>query len=340
MLRPTGPITSFIQEIYKLSLQLGVSFLPFMSWIGLFVGIYMLLVAVFGGSHYITYLTRFGHDMFAFFVCTIYIVDGVQNTANRFAVDPFAEALFELLIFLLVVALALFWSQAQDWSTGTKAIRIVTVELALTAAVLVGVAVSYSTNRTEVNRVLMPASFSPTGFRVPLPVNGSGSAPSPHDPDPDPDKDFHHIPRPWFVGLQAGGKWAPESEADRWRGDTDGVTSDYSVTSEVWEGLPGSSTTPSWLPGVAAVAAIPVAAWFYVDQNMSSLLTQTPTRGLRKGSYYSSSFLVMAILNMVAPMFGLPFVTGSLPHSPQFAIALTDDPNQHRDDEGDSHKPE
>ena len=38
---------------------------------------------------------------------------------------------------------------------------------------------------------------------------------------------------------------------------------------------------------------------------------------------HSSSFLLMALFNFINPLFGLPFVTASLPHSPQFAAALT-----------------
>eukprot|EP00962_Isochrysis_galbana_P028555 scaffold9041_cov65-Isochrysis_galbana.AAC.1 len=60
-----------------------------------------------------------------------------------------------------------------------------------------------------------------------------------------------------------------------------------------------------------------------MDQNISSLLCQLPEMKLSRGSYLHSSFLLMAIFNAIGPMFGLPFVTGSLPHSPQFVRSLT-----------------
>jgi hypothetical protein len=74
----------------------------------------------------------------------------------------------------------------------------------------------------------------------------------------------------------------------------------------------------------AALVGLPITMFFYMDQNISSLLTQTPDMKLRKGSYYHSSFLCMGLFNMIGPMFGMPFVTGSLPHSPQFALALSE----------------
>ena len=54
-----------------------------------------------------------------------------------------------------------------------------------------------------------------------------------------------------------------------------------------------------------------------MDQNISSLLCQLPEYNLQHGHYYHLSFLWMGVFNAVGPLFGLPFVTGSLPHSPQ-----------------------
>jgi len=71
--------------------------------------------------------------------------------------------------------------------------------------------------------------------------------------------------------------------------------------------------------------SIPVTIFFYFDQNLSSLLCQSTRMQLSKGSYYHSSFLWMGVFNFIGPFFGLPFVTGSLPHSPQMVRALTHD---------------
>lgn len=60
-----------------------------------------------------------------------------------------------------------------------------------------------------------------------------------------------------------------------------------------------------------------------MDQNISSLLCQLRSYNLRHGHYFHASFLWMGVFNVLGPLFGLPFVTGSLPHSPQFVRALT-----------------
>mmetsp|Transcript_23755 Transcript_23755/g.44888 ORF Transcript_23755/g.44888 Transcript_23755/m.44888 type:complete len:249 (+) Transcript_23755:684-1430(+) len=80
----------------------------------------------------------------------------------------------------------------------------------------------------------------------------------------------------------------------------------------------------------AAVAAAMVVVFFYLDQNISSSLCQKPEMKLSKGSYFHSSFACMAVFNILGPLFGLPFVTGSLPHSPQFVMSLAETDEEQR----------
>jgi len=74
---------------------------------------------------------------------------------------------------------------------------------------------------------------------------------------------------------------------------------------------------------VAAGAGLMIVIFFFIDQNISSALCQKREMNLHKGSYFHSSFLVMGAFNVLGPLFGLPFVTGSLPHSPQMVLAAT-----------------
>ena len=76
--------------------------------------------------------------------------------------------------------------------------------------------------------------------------------------------------------------------------------------------------------GVSAIAAIPIVALFYIDHLFSCILGQKPELGLTKGEYYHSSMLITGLCNLILPSFGMPFVTASLPHSPQFTKALTE----------------
>jgi len=90
----------------------------------------------------------------------------------------------------------------------------------------------------------------------------------------------------------------------------------------------------------AAVTGIPIVIFFYFDQNISSLLCQKDEMHLKKGKYFHSSFMLMGVFDVLGPsLLGMPFVTGSLPHSPQLVKALEskstkssdlDDPNASR----------
>jgi hypothetical protein len=107
-------------------------------------------------------------------------------------------------------------------------------------------------------------------------------------------------------GSAAGSSWSPGNNGT-------------SVAREWHTQLPDSSKV--WIMG--AISGLPIVMFFFFDQNLSSLLTQQPYMHLRRGSFYHSSFLAMGLFNIVGPSFGLPFVTGSLPHSPQMVKALT-----------------
>jgi hypothetical protein len=84
ILRPTGPITAFMIDLYQLSSWVGVGYYALLSWVGFWVGLFLILIAVFDLSVYISLCTRFLHDIYAVFVCTIYISDGIIGVQQRF----------------------------------------------------------------------------------------------------------------------------------------------------------------------------------------------------------------------------------------------------------------
>lgn len=73
ILRPTGPITAFVVDLYDLSDRFELNYYTLMSWVGLWVGLSLIVIAVFDLSRFIALCTRFLHDIYAVFVCTIYI---------------------------------------------------------------------------------------------------------------------------------------------------------------------------------------------------------------------------------------------------------------------------
>ncbi|XP_022107670.1 sodium bicarbonate transporter-like protein 11 isoform X2 [Acanthaster planci] len=74
---------------------------------------------------------------------------------------------------------------------------------------------------------------------------------------------------------------------------------------------------------------------FFMDQNITGAMVNSPGNKLKKGSAYHLDLLVVAMLNCVLSMFGLPWLHGALPHSPLHVKALAD--KEERVDQGHVH---
>ena len=79
----TGPALTFQAVTYELSNTLGVPFLTFNAWIGLWVAAYMVLAAFVDLNRFIKYATRFTDEIFAFLIVSIYILDAIGNPTSK-----------------------------------------------------------------------------------------------------------------------------------------------------------------------------------------------------------------------------------------------------------------
>ncbi|CAE7580971.1 Slc4a3 [Symbiodinium sp. CCMP2592] len=261
VLRPTGPITLLIEKLHEVSEWLVLPFWPLFAWTGIFVGIYMFIIAATELSRFIKYVTAFTENIFATFIGTVYINDGIQGMIrvwNSGATDIAARKLLVFNMTLGCTALAYYLSNIPSTAWGTYTIRKVLSDYALTISVFVLAIVA----------AVLDANFFGVDF---IDTSSTG------------------------LTTTDGREWMTDM---------------------------GSISATGVL--VAAVAAIPIVMFFYLDQNISSLMCQKPEQMLGKGAYFHSSFACMAIFNLLGPIWGLPFVTGSLPHSPQFVGAMTE----------------
>jgi len=261
ILRPTGPITAFVGDLYNLSSLIGVEYYSLLSWVGFFVGSFLILIAMLDLSRYIALCTRFLHDIYAVFVCTIYIEDGFIGALDRFANVDWSQAFFASFLAILCIFFSLGFYYFDRSIILSYTIRHTISDYAVPLAVVICILISYSVkDNVDVARIEMPRNFEPTYA------------------DNDGEK------RSWYQGF----------------GETGLVVA------------------------VAIIAAVPITALFYIDHLFSCILSQKPELGIKKGEYYHSSMLIVGICNMILPSFGMPFVTASLPHSPQFTKALTE----------------
>lgn len=111
ILRPTGPITLIIENIIIISEKYHINFWHLLACSGWFVGVWMVLIAAFEGSNKIGVLTRFTHETFAFYVCSIYIYNGVNDVISNFLFEneDGTEA-FGTSLFMAVLAVLAFFT--------------------------------------------------------------------------------------------------------------------------------------------------------------------------------------------------------------------------------------
>eukprot|EP00040_Diaphanoeca_grandis_P024921 m.137704 g.137704 ORF g.137704 m.137704 type:complete len:614 (-) comp29938_c0_seq1:710-2551(-) len=273
VLRPTGPITAFMVDLYLLSNNLGVGYYDLLGWVGVWVGFFLMVIACLDLSAYICLCTRFLHDIYAVFVCTIYISDGIIGVLDRYTKVSWDNAFFAYYLAMTVIVVALVLNYINSTNIFTKTIRAIITDYSLVIAILFAVILSYSTDNIEVSRLHLPRDFEPT-LNMYERMNNNNTNTFGNSTE---------FGRQWFQGPQG----------------------------------------PAWIPFVGLLASVPIVALFFFDQLFSCILGQKQELGITRGQYYHSSFFIIGICNFVFPMFGCPFVTASLPHSPQFVKALT-----------------
>mgnify|MGYP003310444461 FL=1 len=88
--------------------------------------------------------------------------------------------------------------------------------------------------------------------------------------------------------------------------------------------FPSKEEGNRWIIGGAIVPAICLTCLYYIDANVAALLCNKEEAKLRKGVAYHYDFALLSILLLFCSIFGLPFATPSLPHSPQYVRALSE----------------
>ncbi|XP_037071831.1 sodium bicarbonate transporter-like protein 11 [Pollicipes pollicipes] len=72
------------------------------------------------------------------------------------------------------------------------------------------------------------------------------------------------------------------------------------------------------------VSAFCLSLLFFMDQNISSAMVNNPGNKLKKGPAYHLDLMVVALLNGLLSVFGLPWMHAAIPHSPLHVRSLAD----------------
>jgi len=74
----------------------------------------------------------------------------------------------------------------------------------------------------------------------------------------------------------------------------------------------------------AALLGFSLSILFFMDQNISAAMVNSPENHLKKGNAYHWDLVVVAVINAFLSIFGLPFMHAVLPHSPLHVQCLAD----------------
>ena len=109
----TGPIVIFTALLYTTTQDLGLEFLPVYTWVGVWSGILLILLAITDASALMRFFTRFTDEIFAALIAVIFIVEAVTDISAGFTDPdtPYDAALLGLVLAIgtFVVARTLQW---------------------------------------------------------------------------------------------------------------------------------------------------------------------------------------------------------------------------------------
>lgn len=93
---------------------------------------------------------------------------------------------------------------------------------------------------------------------------------------------------------------------------------------------------PPKVVAVACLLGFMLSVLFYIDQNICGAMVNNAPYKLKKGDYFHLDLLILAALNVLLSLTGLPWMHGKLPHSHLHSKALAD--YEERVDDGHVHQ--
>ena len=117
----TGPIVIFTSLLYQTSVSLGIEFLPLYTWVGIWSGVLLIVLAVTDASALMRFFTRFTDEIFAALIAVIFIVEAVTDISMGFN-DP--DTQYDEALLGLVLALGTFFlARTLQWFRNSPYLR-------------------------------------------------------------------------------------------------------------------------------------------------------------------------------------------------------------------------
>jgi len=278
--------------MYDLSKTLDIPFLPFYTWVSVWVCIYTTLTAFFDFTRYVRYATRFTDDIFAFLIVSIFILNAIGNPFSEGGLfrylnpdHPLHKALEEgnpdndysyLETSLLSILLGLGTTATIFFLRGFKtsayfcnqSVRNSVHDFAVFGSLIIWTLIQqFCFDSIEIQGLNVPEQFEPT-------YACCDSSCSTFWPTECEDQAAPSGTRPWFANL----------------GDLNGK---------------------GWVPIAAAVPGILVFVLVYLDNGITWHLIYNPNNNLKHGESYNWDLFLNGVFNMISGFLGLPWLVAT-----------------------------
>ncbi|MEM1305371.1 MAG: PTS sugar transporter subunit IIA, partial [Planctomycetota bacterium] len=165
----TGPLLVFISILYQGCVQLEVDFLTAYAWVGLWTGLFVLLLAAVDASCLMRFFTRFTDESFSALISLIFIYEAVSSLIAAFTdlegSQQHATALLTLLLALGTFYLAMTLTQFRRSSFLRPYLREFLADFGPTIALALMTWAAFQLDDVPLDRLAAPTEFGPTADR-------------------------------------------------------------------------------------------------------------------------------------------------------------------------------
>jgi hypothetical protein len=78
----TGPVAIFTETVYTLAESLGIDFMKWYAWIGIWSALMHFALAIFNACELVHLVTRFSCEVFGCLIALIYIWQAIEQLVN------------------------------------------------------------------------------------------------------------------------------------------------------------------------------------------------------------------------------------------------------------------
>ncbi len=163
----TGPLLVFTGVIYELCVGFELPFLPFFSWVGLWTAAFCMAIALFDGSVFIRFCTRFTDEIFALLISAIFVSEALREMWHVFE-DPEVTPYTALVALVLAIGTFYLATSLKDFRRSVYLRPQIREFLAdfgsvIAIAVMIGVAVLF--DRSDLPVLFVPDQLGTSSGR-------------------------------------------------------------------------------------------------------------------------------------------------------------------------------